>query len=71
MVIWLKSGSPETPRFKLEPDENAGSPVKLMSPTLTVEADPMEVPQESVDGVETDGVDTSMTEGGADDERTP
>lgn len=47
-----------------------GSPVKLISPTLMVEADTMEVPQESVDGVETDGVDTSMTDDDADDERT-
>jgi hypothetical protein len=42
-----------------------------MSPTLIVEADPIEVPHESVDGVETDGVDTSMAEDEADDERIP
>ena len=41
-----------------------------MSPTLMVETDPIDVPQESVDGVETDGVDTSITEDEADDERT-
>jgi hypothetical protein len=41
-----------------------------MSPTLTVETDPIEVPQESVDGVETDGVDKSVIEDDADDERT-
>jgi len=40
-----------------------------MSPTLMVETDPIEVPHESVDGVETDGVDTSTTEDDADDER--
>ena len=39
-----------------------------MSPTLIVEMDPMEVPQERVDGVEI--VDTSLTEDDADDERT-
>lgn len=41
-----------------------------MSPTLIVETDPLEVPHDSVDGVETDGVDTSITEDEADDERT-
>ena len=41
-----------------------------MSPTLMVETDPIEVPQESVDGVETDDADTSVTEDEADDERS-
>jgi hypothetical protein len=35
-----------------------------------VETDLIEVPQESVDGVEAGGVDTSLTVGEADDERT-